>query len=128
MESETTKVNAVATFLQNKPDQPVIIMDTPGLGDSEGRDTKHLANMVVDLKNVRFVNSFVITWNSEENRFSEQLKDTIEIFKQMFGEDFFKNVIICFTKFYTDKESMKRRKIGKPQLITQMQQQFKAKF
>lgn len=47
------------------------MIDTPGIGDSEGRDTDHIANMVYSLKTVGFVNTFLIVLNSEDLRFNE---------------------------------------------------------
>ena len=29
---------------------PVIVLDTPGIGDSENKDTEHIAKMVISLK------------------------------------------------------------------------------
>jgi len=49
----------------------MIIIDTPGLGDTEGRDSEHIAKMVFDLKTIGYVHLFVITLNSEEPRFNE---------------------------------------------------------
>ena len=50
-----------------------MIIDTPGLGDSKGRDTAHIAKMVFDLKSIGFVNTFLIVINSEDPRLSDYL-------------------------------------------------------
>lgn len=42
----------------------MIIIDTPGFGDSKGRDTLHIAKMVMNLKKIGFVDTFIITINS----------------------------------------------------------------
>jgi len=34
---------------------PCLIIDTPGIGDSENRDTMNLANMVIDIKTIGYV-------------------------------------------------------------------------
>ena len=39
------------------------LIDTPGLGDSEGRDAHHIENMVSELKRLKFVNGFLIVFN-----------------------------------------------------------------
>jgi len=86
------------------------VIDTPGIGDSRNRDTKHIAEMVVGLKEVGYVHAFLIVINSEEPRLSEQMQDTIKIFNQMFGgEDFLSNAILVFTRFSYDKTSVWRR-------------------
>jgi predicted GTPase len=40
------------------------LLDTPGLGDSEGRDGQHIAEMVEKLKERKYVNAFLIVFNS----------------------------------------------------------------
>lgn len=110
----------------------MIIIDTPGFGDSKGRDTEHIANMVMNLKRIGYVHTFIITINSQDCRFNEQLDSTIKLFSQMFSSDFFNNVMVCFTKFANDKKSVSLRKKGKSldkeDLISQMQDEFKNRF
>jgi hypothetical protein len=40
------------------------LIDTPGTGDSRNLDTKHIGEMVVGLKNVGYVNAFLLVMNS----------------------------------------------------------------
>ena len=90
----------------NKPNEdPVIVIDTPGTGDSKGRDTKHIAEMVVGLKNARFVHAFPIVVNSAEPRLSDQLQETLTLFSQMFSPEFFRNALLVFTRFAHDDTS-----------------------
>jgi uncharacterized protein YqkB len=88
--------------------------------------------MVVDLKTLGYVNLFLITLNSEEPRFNDQLKSSIKLFSQMFGIDFFQNVLICFTKFNMDKKAIKLRENGKlltkESLISSYIKEFKKVF
>ena len=79
--SETDEVSCVLTRWQAlKNEDPVIVIDTPGLDDSEDRDTAHIATLVGGLKEVGYVNTFVIVLNSEAPRLSLQLKKTIKLF------------------------------------------------
>ena len=48
-------------------------MDTPGLSDSMGRDSIHLAEMVVKLKELNEVNEFLIVFNGRQTRFDAHL-------------------------------------------------------
>ncbi len=86
-----------------------MIIDTPGIGDSRNRDTKHIAEMVASLKKVGYVNAFLIVINSEEHRFSEQMQGSIKIFSQMFSTEFFTNTLLVFTRFGHDKRSIFER-------------------
>ena len=62
--SETSRVHGELTRWQNRAfEDPVIVIDTPGIGDSRNRDTKHVANMVKDLKEVGYVHGFFIVLN-----------------------------------------------------------------
>jgi hypothetical protein len=80
-ESETCSFDVVLTRWFNKPQEdPVIYIDTPGIGDSRNRDTKHIAMMVNGLKEIGYVNAFGIVLNYQEPRLSEQLQDTIKLF------------------------------------------------
>ena len=113
-ESETDSVAGLLTRWQGiKEEEPVIVLDTPGFGDSKHRDTEHIANVVCGLKQIGYVHSFLIILNAEEPRLNEQLQATIKIFSQMFGIEFFKNAMLVFTHFFQDEKSIRERKNGK---------------
>ncbi len=113
-ESETSETKGkLGSWVVDSEHYPIIVLDTPGIGDSSNRDTSHIANMVIRLKAIGYVHCFLITLNSENPRLDLQLQETLKLFKEMFGEDFFKNVIICFTKFKQDKRSTSSRVSGK---------------
>lgn len=88
--------------------------------------------MVMNLKRIGYVHSFIITINSQDCRFNEQLDSTIKLFIQMFSSDFFHNVVVCFTRFAFDKKSISLRKKGnaldQSVLIEQMRDEFKNRF
>ena len=70
--SETKEVRGlVTTWLGEPNNEPIIVIDTPGIRYSEGNDTEHIANMVYSLKIVGFVNTFIIIINSEDLRLNE---------------------------------------------------------
>ena len=50
-----------------------MLIDTMGLGDSEGRDTKHLAEMVLGMTKIVYVHCFLIVVNSQDLRISQFL-------------------------------------------------------
>ena len=73
-DSVTEVVSGVITRWRNQPyGEPCIIIDTPGMGDSKGIDTELIANMVVDLKTIGYVNTFIICINSAEPRLNDHL-------------------------------------------------------
>ena len=66
--------------------------------------------MVDSLKAINYVNTFLVCFNSENPKFDEHLKSLMTIFQQIFGYEFFKNIMICFTRYAFDKRSEKKRK------------------
>ena len=73
-ESETSNVDCFVTnFFGDQDQENVIVVDTPGIGDTRHIDSTHIHNIVKSLKIIGYVNSFVIVINSENPRFDEQL-------------------------------------------------------
>ena len=56
-----------------------------GLNDSEGRDTEHIANIIDVLKAGRFINTFLIVRNGNEQRMTKAYSDMLRIFELGFG-------------------------------------------
>ncbi len=85
-----------------------------GFGDSSGKDSQHIAEMVRELKKLEYINSFLILFNSQQPRLDESLRAMIQIFTQIFGaERFYDNVILGFTRWeHTDKAERKRKRSG----------------
>jgi len=99
IDSVTAEVAGVLVRWQGKPGgEPVIILDCPGFGDSKGRDTQHISDIVKKLRLIRYVHTFMIIL-SPETRFDKQIQDTITLFGQMFGSEFYNNAMLVFTKF-----------------------------
>ena len=87
----------------------VILIDTPGLNDSEGRDAHHIADMAKKLKEHKKVNLFVLVLNGSNLRIDEPMKDMLDIFCGMFTSAFLENACLVFTNWALDKSSAKRR-------------------
>eukprot|EP00347_Sterkiella_histriomuscorum_P019669 403340739 len=129
IKSETSETKGIVTnWFGDSRETPLILIDTPGLGDSEGRDTEHIANMVSGLKQIGFVHTFLVVINSEEPRFSEMIKNTLILFEQMFGNHFYKNILLCFTKFSHDKRTLRQREKGLKQTQKQIMTQYTERF
>ncbi len=65
--------------------------------------------MVNILKTIGYVNTFLIVINSENPRFDEQLKISIQLYIDMFSDTFLKHVLVCFTHFKNDPTSIEER-------------------
>jgi predicted GTPase len=111
-QSVTEKVSGVLVRWEGKPDgEPLIVIDCPGFGDSQGRDTEHIADIVYKLRVIHYVHSFLIVINSDE-RYNQQLQSTITLLSQMFGSEFFQNAMLVFTKFTQNDDSVWARENG----------------
>jgi hypothetical protein len=48
-------------------------VDTPGLADTRGRDTTHIANMVAELRKLKQIHAFLIVFNGKQTRFDANI-------------------------------------------------------
>ena len=90
-------------------DKPFTICDTPGLNDPNGQDSSNVFNLVTKLKEVKSVDAFIVALNGQCPRLDNGIKDMLLLFKNIFGENFYKNIIIVFTRWSFDKRSQHRR-------------------
>jgi len=89
-------------------------VDTPGLGDTEGRDSDHVRLVAEMLKDyIKYVHVFLVFFNAEDPKLNIHLKEMLVTFRDSFGQDFLRNVMICFTHWeYDRKAKLKRKKHG----------------
>lgn len=87
-----------------------IVVDTPGLLDTDGddKDIRNLRTIVNYLKDFRYVNSFVLVVNFLK-RFDHGLQNAMNIFVRSFGKGFLNNLAILYTNCPTNKGSLARR-------------------
>lgn len=65
MNSHTYETKGIlAKWFGQEENENIFVVDTPGLGDSQGRDTAHIAEMVTALQSIEYVHSFIIVLNS----------------------------------------------------------------
>jgi predicted GTPase len=65
LKSETDDTKGIVTTIEhNGKRHQTLIIDTPGYGDTEGRDSIHTAKMILSLKSIKTVNAFIVCLNS----------------------------------------------------------------
>lgn len=64
------------------------MIDTPGLGDTDGKDLQNITEMICSLQTIKFVNTFVITFNYETHRLDQNTQEIVALFIKMFGNGF----------------------------------------
>jgi GTPase SAR1 family protein len=77
-------------------------IDTPGRGDSQGKEREQLLEMAKFLQNYQFgVNEFAIVMNGQSPRFDREQQILIRIFHAFFNDpEFWKHVCLVFTRCY----------------------------
>jgi GTPase SAR1 family protein len=114
LKSETSRTEGVMLSMNFQGGSfPVVVIDTPGFDYWEGRDPVHVVEMVCALKMIRYVNTFVLCFNSEDPRLDENKQSVLKILIEMFGVSLFENALICLTKWSIDKKSNQLRNLGK---------------
>lgn len=109
--TSTTHKTTAKTYPWRGSGQMVRCVDTPGLCDTEGRDREHVASMVDVLRDdVKYVNAFLILFNGQDTKLNAHLKDMLIIFRDTFGEEFLKNVMLGFTHWEYDRKARVKRK------------------
>ena len=100
----------LAHWFGERSQAEIEIIDTPGLGDSNGDDKKNISDMVDELKdNVRYVNTFVLVLNAHSPKIDSHMKKMLKLFTAIFSEMMWKNTIVVFTHWRYDRQSYSKR-------------------
>ena len=69
----------------------MVVIDTPGFGDSSGKDQENLHQIAEMLEFEHFVNAFVLVLNGESVRFDDQIFNMLQVcnLKPSYPMDFF---------------------------------------
>jgi len=96
---ESCTVEAKSAAITDFADRSMIVIDTPGLADTKGRDEefrKKVAEFLLKHKIMQEsfgVNTFVMVLNGYKPRLDTQDKETIVYYARMFGADFLDNLV-----------------------------------
>jgi len=86
------------------------LVDTCGFGDSKENEDQQIKDLVALLRNLIYVNKFLIVLNSQTPRLDSQVQDMLKAFKDIFGDEVCKNISIVFTRWDYDQRSLRERK------------------
>jgi len=114
-----------ANFNKNK-EMPVSLIDTIGFDDPDkDDDAKIISELVLKLKNgCDHVNLFLIAVNGQNPRLDGSLVGMIRIFEGMFGQDFWKQVVVLFTRMPMDEKNRKKREKATKQTDDALAQKY----
>jgi predicted GTPase len=94
----TMQASSLDGYWQGNRDLPIRVIDTPGHGDSSGKDVRLRESIVACMKRERFVHAFLWFKNAASPRFDKQDAEFYKIFTEMFGNGFLDNMIIVLTR------------------------------
>lgn len=110
-EACTKKPEEIVGFWITNQTQCVII-DTPGLNDSEDQDTEHIKGIVKFLRYKERVNAFLIVRNSQQTRVNRSFSSMLWAFELTFGSNFWQHVIfvVSYASQRDDPEDLQKWK------------------
>jgi len=89
---------------------PVVVIDTPGYGDSGGNDEGNIQKMITFLENeIHFVNTFLLVLNGAQRRFDQQTFEMLKVYSSVFGPSFFDNMTVVVTHWEMSVRANKQR-------------------
>jgi GTPase Era involved in 16S rRNA processing len=110
IDSFTTYTNSKKVFWFDKKEE-FILIDTPGINDSNNNDTNNISGLVDHLKeSIITLNAFIIVINGSNPRLDEPMKAMLKGFAEMFNVNFLKQTLIVFTRWPFDEKEKLRRK------------------
>merc|ERR1711934_1117914 len=115
-------------FFNKDKEWPFSLIDTIGFDDPDkDDDAKIIAELVLRLKHgCDFVNLFIIAVNGQNPRLDGSLLGMIKIFEGMFGQDFWKQVVVLFTRMPMDEKAKKKREKNSKQSDDELAQKYMA--
>ena len=111
-ESCTRKTEMANVFYNGEGEKPVTLIDTEGFDatDDLENDARIIGELIATLQNkCDYVNVFCIAINANNRRLDGALVGMMNIFEQMFGPDFWEQVVIVFTQFEMYQKAIRRR-------------------
>lgn len=125
------------------PADRAIIIDTPGLNDSEGKDEQHIVTIIEAMRKMEYVTAIVLVVNSADPRFSKSLQDVVSRFEKAFCgsegahdrdsrlQSFYENIVVCFQQWKMSEDAVADREdsgITEERRTIEFNAQFHEKF
>ena len=97
-----------------------VIIDTPGLNDTNNQDTEHIRGMVEFLRRRGRVNSFLVVRNGHNPRMNNSFQTMLSTFELSFGEDFWNHVmiVVSHTGYHDDPDELLKLEKWKKEINT----------
>jgi energy-coupling factor transporter ATP-binding protein EcfA2 len=125
--SETNEPKLLAAQWRVRDDVlPILLLDTPGLGDSRGpqKDDEHMAEVARWVNGLGHVHAMVILLKNE-TRISHSLRENLQFFQRRFGKKMWDHTLMVVNKWSHETKAQKKRKAGKLQSAKQFEEEFR---
>ena len=125
--SETNEPKLLAAQWRVRDDVlPILLLDTPGLGDSRGpqKDDEHMAEVARWVNGLGHVHAMVMLLNNA-SRISLSLRENLQFFQRMFGKEMWDHSLMVVNRWSHDTRSQKKRQAGKLQSPKQFEEEFR---
>lgn len=110
----TAPCSDVGYLLGNETKGKMLVVDTPGLGMGKKEDEKSIEKIVTFLKNdVKSVHLFILCIKQQDNRLSAEVEAMMKVFTIMFGDQFWKNLLLVVTQWSYHSDEIWVRKEAK---------------
>ena len=88
----------------------VTLIDTPGAGDTEGRDYEHAIKMAEMLQDdIDTIHLIIIMFKGTDRRFSASTISLLRLYLEIFGEEMWRNVVIEMSYWgHSEEEACQR--------------------
>lgn len=96
------------------------MIDTPGLGDSEGKEFSNVSKLITMLS-WKHVNMVLLVVNYEKRFYNDEFNKLLRFYYALFETLFNKNLLLIFTGVSVSKEKIKMRQFRKIDLSNQLQ-------
>ncbi|CAG0914693.1 unnamed protein product [Notodromas monacha] len=108
-------------FWLGNTSKPVRIFDTPGHGDANDRDYSFRESLAESMRREKHVHAFIWVKNFEEPRFDHQDASFFNVFSQMFGNGFMRNLVVVLTRYNYSSDARRRRQRANSSLTRTME-------
>ena len=104
-------------YLGDPSNSNVTVIDTPGFGDKMEAEVKTINELTDVLKNqIKEVDVFLICFRQTDVRMTKAMQNMLNLFQNMFGKEFWNNVILEATHWNYHKRNVAIRNAQKPPL------------
>jgi len=118
----------------NETDTPCFtVIDTPGIGDTKGpaADCQNFIGVAQATREIGSIDAFLLIIKGDTTRFTPKLVEQLRFFEELFGEQFWKSIIIevsFWSHTNDDIEKRKRRKLDENKMTGNLNQKMRQYF